>query len=147
MKMFQKLIYSRFVTQRLPWLIAPLLFIGVTIIALLLTPDPKGYGTHQQLGLPACTFYYLTGWVCPSCGLTTSFSHMVHLQWKQAFSAHVFGPFLYLSFAVLAFFSMLEACGKKTFLRSTTYVKKSFWIYLIVGIFFLTWILRLFLQK
>jgi hypothetical protein len=49
-----------------------LLLLGVLVmvaVGLYLTPDPAGHGTHQQLGLPPCTIYYLTGRPCPSCGL------------------------------------------------------------------------------
>lgn len=49
-----------------------------------LSPDPRGYGTHQQLGLPRCTFQMLTGWPCPSCGGTTAFAHFVRGQWPSA---------------------------------------------------------------
>jgi Protein of unknown function (DUF2752) len=33
--------------------------------------------THTQLGLPECEFVRWTGKPCPSCGMTTSFAHLV----------------------------------------------------------------------
>lgn len=42
-----------------------------------LKPDPRGFGTHEALGLPACTFRQIAGVPCPSCGMTTSFAHFV----------------------------------------------------------------------
>lgn len=53
----------------------PLLTAGI-----LLTPSTKGMGTHQQLGLPPCTFLYLTNFPCPFCGMTTSWTHAAHGQ-------------------------------------------------------------------
>jgi len=53
-------------------------------IALWLTPDPRGFGTHQQLGMPACTFHSLFGLNCPHCGVTTSFCLFVRGQWDQS---------------------------------------------------------------
>ena len=47
-------------------------------VALWLRPSPTGLGTHVALGLPPC------GWVagydlpCPTCGMTTAFSHAAH---------------------------------------------------------------------
>lgn len=42
------------------------------------TPAAEGTGTHEQLGLAACRFRELAGFVCPGCGVTTSVSHFVH---------------------------------------------------------------------
>ncbi len=47
------------------------------VVAALLRPSPWGYGTHQQLGLPPCTFVALFHCRCPSCGMTTAWSHLV----------------------------------------------------------------------
>lgn len=62
----------------------------------LLTPAGSGYGTHQQLGLPACPFRSLTGLPCPSCGLTTSFSHAAHFDFSAALVAQPFGVVVFL---------------------------------------------------
>jgi hypothetical protein len=69
-------------------LLGALVMVGV---GLYLTPDPAGHGTHQQLGLPPCTIYYLTGRPCPSCGLTTSVSAILHGQFGLAWRANPMG--------------------------------------------------------
>jgi hypothetical protein len=51
------------------------------VLAASLEPDPRGYGTHQRLGLPPCSFQILFGLKCPSCGSTTSFAHFVRGEW------------------------------------------------------------------
>jgi len=60
-------------------------------VARFLHPSASGYGTHQQLGLPACIFFKLTGIPCPSCGLTTSFAHAARLHFYQALLTQPFG--------------------------------------------------------
>jgi len=51
------------------------------VLAASLEPDSRGFGTHQRLGLPPCSFQILFGLKCPSCGSTTSFAHFVRGQW------------------------------------------------------------------
>lgn len=65
--------------------------LGGLIMAALLQPDPRGFGTHQQFGFPPCSFRMLLGIPCPSCGGTTSFAHFVRGQWTQSLQANVAG--------------------------------------------------------
>jgi hypothetical protein len=56
---------------------------GIFAIALWLHPygddgAPLLIETHRQLGLPPCTFYMWTNLPCPSCGMTSSFSLLMH---------------------------------------------------------------------
>jgi len=59
---------------------AAVLAITVAIFATAwrLRPDPRGLGTHEQLGLPPCGFYLSTGLPCPTCGVTTAFVWFAH---------------------------------------------------------------------
>lgn len=61
---------------RLAALISMLVIVGLMITARTLTPSISGEGTHQQLGLPACSAILLWGIPCPSCGMTTSWAHL-----------------------------------------------------------------------
>lgn len=68
----------------------------VLITAMFLTPDARGHGTHEQLGLPQCGLVEMYDRPCPSCGFTTTFTHAAHLQWWQAFKNQPFGFVLFL---------------------------------------------------
>ena len=61
-----------------------------------LEPDPKGYGTHTQLGLRPCVFRATTGHPCPSCGMTTSFAWFARgepaLSWRANPAGSVLAP-------------------------------------------------------
>lgn len=86
-----------------------LLLLGVlamVAVGLYLTPDPAGHGTHQQLGLPPCTIYYLTGRPCPSCGLTTSVSAILHGQFGLAWRANPMGFLIVAAATAIAFNSL-----------------------------------------
>jgi len=60
---------------------AALLAMGVLVTASELVPSPTGMGTHEVLGLRACSFVGLAGLPCPSCGMTTSFAHFANGNW------------------------------------------------------------------
>jgi hypothetical protein len=80
---------------RLLWAACAGLAFAILATARALTPDPSGFGTHTQLGLPPCGFLRLTALPCPLCGLTTAFAHMARLQITSALHAHVLGPALF----------------------------------------------------
>ena len=63
-------------------------------VALLLTPDSRGHGTHEQLGLPPCSLVVLFGIRCPTCGSTTAFVHVARGELIEAFAANVAGALL-----------------------------------------------------
>lgn len=79
-----------------------LLWAAMMVTAGSLSPDPAGHGTHRQLGLPPCAFNAVTGKLCPSCGLTTSFAAMTHMDISTAARAHALGPVLFGLMALLA---------------------------------------------
>jgi hypothetical protein len=64
------------------------------VISARLAPDPAGIGTHRQMGYPACTLLVVTGYPCPTCGMTTAFAHTVRGQWTDAFHAQPMGMLL-----------------------------------------------------
>lgn len=68
----------------------------VLALAMWLDPDPAGVGTHRQLGLGGCTVLTLTGWPCPMCGMTTTFTHMAHADPIGAVVTQPFGVVLFL---------------------------------------------------
>lgn len=84
-----------------------LFWVGMLVVARLLTPSPAGHGTHTQLGLPPCGVFAATGRPCPTCGMTTSFAHIMHGNLADAFAAHPLGPvvFLYLGLGAVYFFT------------------------------------------
>lgn len=91
------------------WAITAVVGASVLALARWLSPDPSGFGTHVQLGLPACGFFRLTSLPCPACGMTTAFAYMARLQITAAFHAHVLGPPLF-ALTALAVPCCLVAC-------------------------------------
>ncbi len=53
-------------------------------LAAYLRPDGRGYGTHEQFGTGPCGFLMVTGYPCPTCGMTTAFALAVRGRWQEA---------------------------------------------------------------
>lgn len=112
--------------QRSMGLAARLLLVGTALAlaavlgtARWMTPDPRGYGTHEQIGLPACTFRQITGVPCPSCGMTTSFAYGVRGRLVSALRANPAGCLLTLAAAGMIPWCLLSAAaGRPIGIRS-----------------------------
>lgn len=83
--------------------------LGLLFAARWLTPDIRGLGTHEQLGLPPCGFYLWWGLPCPSCGMTTSWAWLVRFEFAEAFQQHFGGALLGLFSFVLGGWLVLSA--------------------------------------
>jgi hypothetical protein len=81
-----------------------LMWIFVVILAMFLQPDPSGHGTHTQLGLAGCPWLIVYGKPCPTCGLTTCFSAILHGDLALATKAHPLGLLVFAWFAVGAIY-------------------------------------------
>jgi hypothetical protein len=117
--------------------------IGGFVVAYRLEPDPRGFGTHQRLGLPPCTIRAVFGIPCPSCGMTTSFSNITKGRWREAARANVAGLLLSLVCAALVPWFWLSAFyGRLCWVRRPA--KLAACILLIVGgVATVEWMMRL----
>lgn len=67
------------------------------LLARWLRPDTHGFGTHRQLGLPPCTFLWMTGFPCPFCGMTTSWTWAAHLRPLESIRTQPMGFVFFLA--------------------------------------------------
>ncbi len=77
-------------------------------IAVSLTPNPAGMGTHRQLGLGGCAILTATGMPCPMCGMTTTFTHLAHFNLIDGTLNQPFGLFLFLATVLAAGVGLLD---------------------------------------
>ncbi len=88
---------SRHLQGQAAWCVA---WVLCTAAGVFMRPSPVGHATHTQLGLPPCPSMLLFHRPCPGCGLTTSWTYLLHGDLAASFHAHPFGPLLYLLFTV-----------------------------------------------
>jgi hypothetical protein len=83
--------------------------VALVVVACSLKPDGNHMGTHQQLGLPPCGFVAVTGYPCPTCGMTTAFAHATRGQLGAALYAQPAGAVLAMGTLLLMVLSLLAA--------------------------------------
>jgi len=82
--------------------------IALFVLCSTLSPDPRGLGTHEQLGLPPCGLQSMFGTPCPSCGMTTAWTLFSHGQWLRSAQVNL-GGFLMALLAIPTCMSLLMA--------------------------------------
>lgn len=96
------------------WMAAfALALVVVLVVARTLTPDPRGFGTHTQLGLWPCAFKAATGTPCPTCGMTTSFAWYARGKVARSWGANPAGVALASTCVILVpWLLMVSARGQ-----------------------------------
>lgn len=112
-------------------------------IARYLHPAERGFGTHEQLGLPPCTFLLWTGLPCPSCGLTTSFAHAAHLQFLASFLAQPFGFLAFWLTALSIPFALYLLYRRVTWDRILHARAANPVVYVLLVLYLLSWVYKI----
>ena len=111
-------------------------------VATQLEPSSNGLGTHQQLGLPPCSFRMMFGIRCPGCGMTTSWAHFVRGQWQASMVANPGGFLLaFVGVASSGLFAAASATGRLPGLKAQRWMTVT--LVAIATITLLDWAARL----
>lgn len=73
---------------------------SLLMVAAMLSPSETGLGTHQQLMLPECGWITIFDLPCPTCGMTTAFSHAADGNLSASFLTQPLGSLLALATAI-----------------------------------------------
>lgn len=99
---------------------------------------PLRQGTHEQLGLPPCTFMVLTGVPCPACGMTTSFALLVRGELAHSLRANALGTLLAVAgMAAIPWLLLGAVTGR---LWGQVYLGRS--LFVLVGVFLIGMLIR-----
>jgi len=96
-------------------------------LTLFTTPDPRGFGTHEQLGLPPCRSIEWLGFPCPGCGITTSISLLLHGDLRASLATQPFGLIATLLLAAFAAWGPLAALAGRDLGRDLSRLRLGPW--------------------
>ena len=125
------------------WAVALMALLGV---ARWLQPDPKGFGTHTQLGLWPCAFRETTGRPCPTCGMTTAFAWFARGDFARSWRSNPASLFLAPTCVLLVpWLLLIAARGRAVGTRSLETPLISLAV-ATVGLTVVSWTIRLFIM-
>jgi len=131
-------------TSRLILALAGVIGLTLLVTARRLEPDPRGFGTHEQLGLTPCYFLTSTGYVCPACGCTTAWAHLLRGDLSASAFANLSGMLLGVAAVIGAPWLLITAMlGRWPLVRPTArlvLVLASAWLVVAV----LDWLRRIY---
>jgi Protein of unknown function (DUF2752) len=104
-----------------------------------LLPHPSGMGTHRQLGLPPCGWLASFGRPCPTCGMTTAFSHTSRGEVVSGFFVQPFATALAVGVSI-GFWAFLHgALTGSVVPRVYAFLLSPKWVWVMVGFLALAW--------
>lgn len=116
---------------------------AVLALGLWITPDPRGFGTHEQLGMPPCAFLAVTGFPCPGCGVTTSVSLAAHGLFERSFWTQPLGLLLTIAVPLAALFALVQHARGQDLGGVTRSMRPLAWAFVVGGIALASWIWKI----
>ena len=113
--------------------------LSVLTIAACLTPDPRGDGTHTQLGLPPCGWVVRFNKPCPTCGMTTAFAHAAHLNLWKSFKTQPMGCLLALGTGAAFWLCLHVALTGSHLGRTCARMLTPRWLWAALGLLIAAW--------
>lgn len=125
----QRVLCAMFAFMLLAWL----------TLASALTPASGGMGTHRQLGLPPCGWIIAFNKPCPTCGMTTAFSHASHGQLLAAARVQPFALLLALGVSAGFWGCLYTAVSGSAVMGSYAFLLRPRWIWVMLGLLAISW--------
>ena len=120
--------------------------LSVLVIAMRLSPSHNGTGTHLQMGFERCQFLRTTNLPCPSCGMTTSFSHFAHGNWLASLYVQPGGFVLALACGAVFWAGLYAAITASPLQRLLRQVPAIYSVTTLLGFFIAAWGWKIFIH-
>lgn len=114
--------------------------LAVLIVGANLHADPAGHGTHTQLGLTPCGWLLATGHPCPTCGMTTAFTHACHGHFFAAMYTQPMGAVLAVASAIGFWISLHAGMTGSRFTLTVAKLLRPKGLWLIAGAWAASWV-------
>lgn len=114
-------------------------FVSILVLGLLLSI----FWNPEKVNLLPCYFHKLTGYSCPTCGLTRSFFAISHLHFQEAFKLHLMGPVIYFTLVFLFLKFSFEIVTRNEIQIKVNPVLTKTTLFVFLGLWLGFWLIRL----
>ena len=122
------------------------LVVGLSVLGLLLTPDTRGVGTHEQLGLRPCLPIQLWNVPCPGCGVTTSVTLATQGDFAASVRNQPFGFTVWLGLLAFLGWVVLGLVRRRDLGEQLVAWNKTPWLWAAGVIAGLSWVYKIWLM-
>lgn len=116
-------------------------------LGLLVDPDPRGFGTHEQLGLPPCKPMEWWNFPCPGCGVTTSMSLAAHGRFWASMRNQPFGFLVALALPAFAVWCVWQTLRGRDLNNAVHRVRFGTWVFIVAGVMLAAWVYKIALTR
>jgi len=114
----------------------------LVLLATIAEPDPRGYGTHEQLGLSPCRLKQWTDVPCPGCGVTTATTLALQGRPVDSFLVQPFGLLTAIGLPLLTLWAVLGHLRGADVYR-TIETRKGRWVKVLLALLGMAWIYKI----
>lgn len=119
----------------------------LVVLGALVDPDPRGFGTHERLGLPSCKPMEWWNVPCPGCGVTTSIALAAHGHLWDAFVNQPFGLLTALALPAFSTWAFAGAVRGRNLASDLSRWRLGAWAIALVAVMVLSWLYKLALVR
>jgi len=117
------------------------------VLALWMHPDPRGFGTHEQFGLPACRMMEWTGIPCPGCGVTTSIALFAHGRFLDSLRNQPLGFIVALAIPLCALWALASHVRGRDLVHDVALLRFKPFVVALFAVIVVPWIYKIALVK
>jgi hypothetical protein len=112
------------------------------VLAFAIDPDPRGFGTHERLGLPPCKPMEWWNVPCPGCGVTTSIALVGHGHFWASIVNQPFGFLVAIGLPLFAAWAIVSALRGKNLATAVGKWRIGWWGIALVAVMALSWLYK-----
>ena len=117
------------------------------VLGVWIQPDPRGFGTHEQLGLPACRMMDWTGIPCPGCGVTTSVALFAHGHFLASLRNQPLGFLVAFAIPLSAVWTVASHALGRDLARDVALLRVKPFVLALFAVIVLPWIYKIAMVK